>query len=89
MISNDIARSCHFYEELFGPKLYLDNYGNMMLMEELLLHDEVIWKWFTGHDSIPKNNSSDAYFGKKDEGYRRVHSEVRILLLGKVITLIA
>ena len=70
IVVKDIERSRRFYEELFGLKLILDNDGNMILTEGLVLQDEKIWKNFLGRDIIPKNNSCELYFEEKDiEGF--------------------
>ena len=70
IVVKDIERSRRFYEELFGLNLILDNDGNMILTEGLVLQDEKIWKNFLGRDIIPKNNSCELYFEEKDiEGF--------------------
>ena len=40
----DIEKSRQFYNEVFGLDLVLDNDGNMILTEGLVLQDEKIWK---------------------------------------------
>ena len=42
----DIEKSKQFYHDLFGLDLLLDNDGNMILTEGLVLQDEKIWKNF-------------------------------------------
>ena len=44
----DIEKSKQFYHDLFGLDLLLDNDGNMILTEGLVLRDEKIWKNFLG-----------------------------------------
>lgn len=51
-----------FYHDLFGLELILDNDGNMILTEGLVLQDEKIWKGFLGKEIIPENNSCELYF---------------------------
>lgn len=66
----DIEKSKQFYHDLFGLDLVLDNDGNMILTEGLVLQDEKIWKEFLGKDIIPRNNSCELYFEEKDiEGF--------------------
>ena len=66
----DIERSLKFYHELFGLDLLLDNDGNMILTEGLVLQDEKIWRDFLGADIIPENNASELYFEEPDiEGF--------------------
>lgn len=55
-----------FYNDLFGLDLVLDNDGNMILTEGLVLQDEKIWKKFLGKDIIPKSNSCELYFEERD-----------------------
>lgn len=56
IVVKDIEKSKQFYNDLFGLDLVLDNDGNMILTEGLVLQDEKIWKKFLGKDIIPKSN---------------------------------
>ena len=70
IVVKDIERSRQFYHDLFGLELILDNDGNMILSEGLVLQDEKIWKEFLGRDIIPQNNSCELYFEEADlEGF--------------------
>lgn len=70
IVVEDIERSRQFYHELFGLELLLDNNGNMILTEGLVLQDRKIWKEFIGKDIIPENNSCELYFEERDlEGF--------------------
>ena len=62
IVVKDIEKSKHFYHDLFGLDVLLDNDGNVILTEGLVLQDEQIWKKFIEKDIIPKNNSSELYF---------------------------
>ncbi len=67
---NDIEQSRQFYRDLFGLDLVLDNDGNMILTDGLVLQDKEIWKKFLGKDIIPESNSSELYFEEADiEGF--------------------
>ena len=66
IVVKDIERSRNFYHDLFGLDLILDNDGNMILTEGLVLQDEKIWKKFTGKEVIPENNACELYFEKKE-----------------------
>ena len=46
IVVKDIEKSRQFYQDLFGIELVLDNDGNMILTEGLVLQDEKIWKSF-------------------------------------------
>ena len=70
IVVKDIERSRQCYHDLFGLELILDNDGNMILSEGLVLQDEKIWKNFLGRDIIPENNSCELYFEEADlEGF--------------------
>lgn len=66
IVVKDIEKSKKFYHELFGLDMVLDNDGNMILTEGLVLQDEKIWKTFLGKNVIPENNSCELYFEEKD-----------------------
>ena len=66
IVVKDIEKSRKFYHDLFGIDVVLDNDGNMILTEGLVLQDEKIWKMFLGKDIIPENNSCELYFEEKD-----------------------
>ena len=70
IVVKDIEKSRAFYHDLFGIDLVLDNDGNMVLTEGLVLQDEKIWKNFLGKDIVSKSNSSELYFEEKNiEGF--------------------
>ena len=66
IVVKDIEKSRKFYHDLFGIDLVLDNDGNMILTEGLVLQDEKIWKSFLDRDIIPKSNSCELYFEEQD-----------------------
>lgn len=43
IVVKDIEKSKEFYHNLFGLDMLLDNDGNMILTEGLVLQDEKIW----------------------------------------------
>ena len=70
IVVKDINRSRQFYHDLFGLEMILDNDGNMILTEGLVLQDERIWRDFLGRDIIRENNSCELYFEEPDiEGF--------------------
>ena len=70
IVVKDIEKSRQFYHDLFGLELVLDNDGNMILTEGLVLQDEKIWRSFLGKDVIPRNHSCELYFEERDiEGF--------------------
>ena len=66
IVVKDIEKSRQFYHDLFGIDLVLDNDGNMILTEGLVLQDEKIWKSFLGKEIISKSNSCELYFEEQD-----------------------
>ena len=66
IVVKDIEKSRKFYHDLFGIDLVLDNDGNMILTEGLVLQDEKIWKNFLGKEIIFKSNSYELYFEEQD-----------------------
>jgi len=62
IVTKDIEASRKFYHDLFGLELVLDNDGNMILTEGLVLQDAKIWKEFLGREIIPESNSCELYF---------------------------
>lgn len=70
IVVKDVEKSKQFYHDLFGLDMVLNNEGNMILTEGLVLQDEKIWKKFLGKEIIPENNSCELYFEEKDiEGF--------------------
>lgn len=70
IVVKDIERSEKFYHELFGLKTLLDNGGNMILTDGLVLQEEKYWKQFLGRQIVPENNSCELYFEEVDiEGF--------------------
>ena len=65
IVVKDIEKSKQFYHDLFGLDLVLDNNGNMILTEGLVLQDEKIWKAFLEKDIIPRSNSCELYFRQR------------------------
>ena len=66
IVVKDIEKSKQFYHDLFGLNVVLNNDGNMILTEGLVLQDEMIWKKFLGKDVISENNACELYFEEKN-----------------------
>ena len=62
IVVEDIEKSKKFYHDLFG----LDNEGNVILTEGLVLQEKTIWKNFLERDIISENNSCELYFEEKN-----------------------
>ena len=82
IVVKDIKRSGQFCRDMFGLEPVLDNDGNMILTEGLVLQEEKYWKEFLGREIIPENNASELYFEEPDiEGFivrlEKYYSEVK------------
>ena len=66
IVVNDIEKSKRFYKDLFGLDVILDNDGNVILTEGLVLQDAKIWKEFIRKDIVVQNNATELYFEEKD-----------------------
>lgn len=70
IVVEDIDRSVRFYHDMFGLEKVLDNDGNMILTEGLVLQDKKIWESFLGREAKGENNSCELYFEDRDvEGF--------------------
>lgn len=70
IVVNDMEKSIAFYKNLFGLEVILDNDGNVIMTEGLVLQDAKIWNSFLCKDIIPKNNACELYFEESDiEGF--------------------
>ena len=82
IVVKDIERSRRFYHDLFGLEMILDNDGNMVLTEGLVLQEEKNWEAFLGKEILPESNSCELYFEEADiEGFieklERYYPEVK------------
>ena len=70
IVVKDIEKARKYYHDLFGLDVILDNDGNMILTEGLVLQEEKYWKDFLKKEIIPRNNSCELYFEESDiEGF--------------------
>lgn len=70
IVVNDMEKSIQFYKELFGLDVVLNNEGNVILTEGLVLQDATIWKTYLGKDVVSQNNATELYFEERDiEGF--------------------
>ena len=75
IVVKDIEKSKKFYHDLFGLDIILDNDGNVILTEGLVLQDEKVWKDVTGKEvektvtnvvEKEENNSCELYFEERN-----------------------
>lgn len=72
IVVNDMERSIKFYKELFGLQVVLDQDGNVIMTEGLVLQDAKIWKSFIRKNLAPKNHMTELYFEEPDiEGFAK------------------
>ena len=72
IVVNDMERSIRFYKELFGLQVILDQDGNVIMTEGLVLQDAKVWRNFIQQELIPKNNMTELYFEESDiEGFAK------------------
>ena len=66
----DMDKAIRFYKDLFGLQVILDQDGNVIMSEGLVLQDAAIWEKYLGSDLIPRNNTTELYFEETDiEGF--------------------
>ena len=68
IVVNDMERAIRFYKEIFGLQVLLDQDGNVIMSEGLVLQDAKIWMSFLNRDLVPKNNMTELYFEESDLG---------------------
>lgn len=86
---SNMERSIKFYKELFGLQVILDQDGNVIMSEGLVLQDMTIWKNFLNKDLVPENNMTELYFEEPDiEGFVRKleESDFEIEYVNKLMT---
>jgi catechol 2,3-dioxygenase-like lactoylglutathione lyase family enzyme len=71
IVVKDIEKSKQFYHDLFGLDTLLNNEGNVILTEGLVLQEEKIWREVLQKDISAKSNSCELYFEEQDiEAFR-------------------
>ena len=66
IVVKDIEKSKQFYHDLFGLEVVLDQDGNIILTEGLVLQEESIWTNFLNKEVIWKNHACELYFEEKN-----------------------
>lgn len=66
IVVKDVERSKQFYKELFGLDVILDQEGNVILTEGLVLQEAKVWEQAIGQDVVWKNHASELYFEETD-----------------------
>ena len=63
---NDIEKSIEFYKEFFGLQVLLNQDGNVILTEGLVLQDKKIWQECVGENVTTPNYAMLLYFEEKN-----------------------
>lgn len=66
IVVDDIEKSIEFYKDLFGLQVILQNEGNVILSEGLVLQDAGLWGKTLDEISTPFNNRMELYFEEFD-----------------------
>ena len=86
IVVKDVERSKQFYTELFGLDVILDQEGNAILTEGLVLQESKVWEETLGQKVVWKNHASELYFEETDlelflEKLQKYEREIKILSL--------
>lgn len=84
IVVKDIESSKQFYKELFGLDVILDQEGNTILTEGLVLQESKVWEETLGQKVVWKNHASELYFEETDlelflEKLQKYEREIKIL----------
>jgi len=66
IIVDDIEESVRFYKDLFGLQVILQQEGNVIMSEGLVLQDANVWYNSTKIHMTPHNNMTELYFEETD-----------------------
>ena len=66
IVVKNIEASKKFYHDLFGLEVVLDQEGNVILTEGLVLQDREIWERFLNKEVLLENNSCELYFEERN-----------------------
>ena len=66
LVADNIEKSIAFYRELFGLQVILDQDGNVILTEGLVLQDRKIWERYIGRDITYGSHDAELYFEEND-----------------------
>lgn len=89
IVVNDMDRAIRFYKEIFGMQVILDQDGNVIMSEGLVLQDANIWQQFLDKELTSKNNMTELYFEENDiEGFvkKLEESDFEIEFVNKLMT---
>ena len=90
IVVKDVESSKQFYKELFGLDVILDQEGNAILTEGLVLQESKVWEETLGQKVVWKNHASELYFEETDlelflEKLQKYEREIEILSLPEAV----
>lgn len=65
IVVNDIEKSKKFYKDIFGLSVILEQDGNVILTEGLVLQDARIWNESLEKEILWRNHATEIYFEEK------------------------
>ena len=77
IVVKDCKKAMKYYHDLFGLEMLVDNDGNMILSDGLVLQEEKYWRDFIDKDIIPQNNACELYF--EEENVDDFYEKLKIL----------
>lgn len=66
IVVRDCKKAMKYYHDVFGLEMLVDNDGNVILSDGLVLQEETYWRGFIGKDVIPQNNACELYFEEEN-----------------------
>lgn len=66
IVVKDMEKSISFYKELFGLEVIVQNEGNTIMTEGLVLQDAAVWKEYLEKKVTAKSNAAVLYFEEPD-----------------------
>lgn len=79
IVVKDIKKAEKYYHDLFGFETLVDNDGNMILSDGIVLQEEKYWRGFIGKNVIPQSNACELYFEEEnlDAFYEKLKRFIR------------
>jgi catechol 2,3-dioxygenase-like lactoylglutathione lyase family enzyme len=66
IVIKDVEASKRFYHQVFGLDVVLNQEGNVIMTQGLVLQEEKVWSDFLGKEVIHPNHASLLYFEEQD-----------------------
>ena len=66
IVVKDVEASKHFFHDVFGLDVVLNQEGNVIMTEGLVLQEEKVWSDYLGKEVVHPNHASLLYFEEHD-----------------------